>query len=309
MRSPASSTPIIFIIGPTAIGKTGLAIELARCINGEIISADSMQIYKGMRILSQAPTPEERRKARHHLTELLNPQEEYSVATFTKKVPGIIASIIKRKKIPIVVGGSGLYIRGLIDGLFPSPDADMKFRAKMKKSCGKFGSKKLHSRLEKIDPVSAEAIHPNDERRIIRALELYHSTGKTMTELKRSTRGLKSLYNIKIFGLTRPREEIYAQIEARVDRMFDGRVIEEVKRLRRKKLSKTAAAVLGFNEISGCLEGNYDLDAAKNAMKMNTRRFSKRQLTWFRADSRIKWFDLNKINQARAVSQIAKEAR
>ena len=307
MRTSASK--IIFIVGPTAIGKTALAVKLAKKINGEIISADSMQIYKAMTILSQSPGPAEIREVRHHLVELLDSGKEYSVAVFIKSASRAIASIIKRGKAPIVAGGSGLYVKGLIDGLFPSPEADLKFRKSMGKFAAKHGSRKLHVRLAKIDPLSAEKIHPNDLRRIVRAIEIYHSTGKTMTELKSSTRGLKDKYEIRIFGLTRPREEIYSRIDKRVDKIFRRGAVEEVKKLKRRKLSKTAEMVLGLDEISGYLEGRYDLDGAKEMLKMNTRRFAKRQLTWFRADKRIRWFDLSKMTQQEAVKKIKREAR
>ena len=304
MRTSAGK--IIFIVGPTAIGKTVLATRLAKSIDGEIISADSMQIYKAMRTLSQAPGPAERREVRHHLVELLAPGKEYSVAAFIRRASRAITAIIKREKIPIVVGGSGLYVKGLIDGLFPSPEADIKFRKEMAIFAAKNSSKKLHARLAKIDPVSASKIHPNDLRRIVRALEIFHSTGKTMTELKSLTRGLKDKYEINIFGLTGPREEIYLRIERRVDKIFRSGAVGEVKRLRRRKLSKTAGMVLGLAEISGYLEGTYDLDTAKEMLKMNTRRFSKRQLTWFRADKRIKWFDLSKRTSQEVIKKIKK---
>lgn len=300
---------IIFIVGPTAIGKTRLSIELAPRINGEIISSDSMQVYKGMRTLSQAPGAPERKKVRHYLVGILDPRKEYSVAAFKARSTRLIASIIKRGKVPIVVGGSGLYTKALIDGLFPSPGGDLKFRSSMQKAVLAHGAKILHERLAGIDPQAAKTIHPNDARRIIRALEIYHSTGKTMTELKFRTRGLKDHYDIRIFGLTRPREEIYKDIETRVDRMFDGPVLDEVKRLKRKRLSKTAKAVLGFKEIMGYLDGEYDLERAKAILKRNTRRFAKRQLTWFRADSRIRWFDLARTSEEVVVRKIAKEAR
>ena len=314
MTAPASNysqrqKTIVFVVGPTAIGKTALAIKVAQCIKGDIISADSMQVYKGMRILSQAPTTEEKRSTRHYLVNFLEPKREYNVAEFIKDASNAIDSIIKRKKIPVVVGGSGLYIRALIDGLFSSPKANLKFREKMTQFAAKYGSRKLHFKLLKIDPGSAKLIHPNDIRRIIRALEIYDSSGKTMTELKLSTRGLKDRYNIKIFGLIKPKEDIYSHIDNRVDKMFRDRVVEEVKKLRRKRLSKTAEMVLGLNEISGYLDGKYDLEAAKDMLKMNTRRFAKCQLTWFRADHRIKWLDLNKISQMKAVRQISKEVR
>ena len=299
---------VIFIVGPTAIGKTAFAIKLARHVRGEIVSADSMQIYKGMRRLSQAPGAAENRIARHHLAGSLDPKKEYSAAIFIKKASAIIESIIKRGNIPIVTGGSGLYVKSLIDGLFPSPNADLKFRRGMEKFAAKYGSRRLHSRLSKIDPVSAGAIHPNDIRRIIRALEIYISTGRTMTELKAiDQHGLKDRYRIKIFGLTRPREGIYSQIDMRVDKMFKAGVIEEVRALKRKRLSKTAREVLGFKEISGYLDGRYDKDAAKDMLKMNTRRFAKRQLTWFRADRRIRWFDVSRISEKVIIGKIAKQ--
>jgi len=298
---------IIFIVGPTAIGKTSLSIKLARSINGEVISADSMQIYGGMKILSQAPAIAERNKIRHHLIGTLDPRREYSVAIFRNKASTAIDSIIRRKKIPIVVGGSGLYVKALIDGLFPAPEADSMFRKKMEGFVSRYGSRRLHKKLSKIDPEAAEKIHPNDARRIIRALEIYNSTGKTMTELKQKTKGLKEAYKIKIFGLTGPRESIYSRIDSRVDHMFDSGILDEVKKLKRKHLSKTANAVLGFKELSGYLNSEYDLGAAMSLMKTSTRHFAKRQLTWFEADGRIKWFDVNKFSEAKIISKIIQE--
>ena len=311
MTTPVSNTAqrkktVIFIVGPTAIGKTAFAIKLARRIGGEIVSADSMQVYKGMRCLSQAPGAAENRIARHHLAGSLDPNKEYNAAVFIKEASAIIESIMKRGNVPIVTGGSGLYVKRLIDGLFPSPNADLKFRRKMGKFAAKYGSRRLHSRLSKIDSASAGAIHPNDTRRIIRALEIYNSTGRTMTELKASTCGLKDRYTIKIIGLTRPREEIYSQIDMRVNKMFKAGVVREVRALKRKRLSKTAREVLGFKEISGYLGGRYDKDAVKDMLKMNTRRFAKRQLTWFRADRRIRWFDVSKTNDKNLIKKAVK---
>jgi tRNA dimethylallyltransferase len=231
---------------------------------------------------------------------------EYSAAVFRKKAARLIKSIIKREKVPIVSGGSGLYVKALVDGLFPSPQADIKFREKMRKFASRYGREKLHARLSRIDPESAGAIHPNDERRIIRALEIYDSTGHTMTELKSRTKGLQDLYDIRVFGLTAPRQDLYSRIDSRVDRMFAGGVVDEVKRLRKKRLSKTARSVLGLKEISGYLDGEYDLETAKALMKMNTRKFAKRQLTWFRADSRIRWYDVERMDEAEILKRISR---
>jgi tRNA dimethylallyltransferase len=299
---------VIFIVGPTAIGKTDFAVQLAKRINGEIISADSMQAYKAMRILSQAPSPAQKKKVKHHLVEFIDPKREYSVAVFIKEASRHIGSIIAHGKTPVVVGGSGLYVKGLIDGLFPSPEADLSFREKMKNFAARNSSRKLHARLARIDPESAKKIHPNDLRRIIRALEIYNSTGKTMTQLKANTHGLKDKYKIRIFGLTRPREDIYSHIDARVDKMFRAPIIAEVKRLRRRCLSRTAKMALGFGEISGYLDGLYDKQAAIDMLKMNTRRFAKRQLTWFKSDKRIKWFDLSKAGNSVIIKKVAKGA-
>jgi len=262
-----------------------------------------------MEVLSQAPRPLERRSIPHHFVCSLSPLKEYSAAVFRKRCERLINSIIKRKRLPIVVGGSGLYVKALIDGLFPSPEADMKFRIKMQRLATRRGSLYFHKILAKIDPATASRIHPNDIRRIIRSLEIYDSTGRTMTELKSATHGIKERYDVKIFGLTRPREELYSAINSRVDRMFDGGAVREVRALCKKRLSKTAQAVLGFKEISGYLEGSYGIEEAKEILKMNTRRFAKRQLTWFRADSRIRWINRSKVGEDEVVSIICRSLK
>ncbi len=300
---------ILFIVGPTAIGKTHLATMLAKKLRGEIISCDSMQVYKGMDILSQAPSKDEKKAAKHHLVGILDPKKEYNAATFRKKAMPIIEAIIRRRKVPIIAGGSGLYIRALMDGLFPASAADIKFRERMQRFVSRHGSDKLHDRLSKIDPGSARLIHPNDVRRIIRALEIYESTGRTMTELKSKTKGLKDRYDIKVFGLIAPREKIYSRIDSRVDKMFSCGVVKEAGKLTKKSMSRTAETVLGFREIRLYLKGEYDLEYAKDLIKMKTRRFAKRQLTWFRPDSRIKWFDITRNPEAKIVKRIMREVR
>ncbi|MBP7055455.1 MAG: tRNA (adenosine(37)-N6)-dimethylallyltransferase MiaA [Candidatus Omnitrophica bacterium] len=299
---------IIFIVGPTATGKTRLGIRLARRLHSEIISADSMQIYKGMSIISQAPTKLERRLVRHHMVGFVDPIGEFSVAHFCKKAVRIIKSALRNRDSAVVVGGSGLYIKALIDGIFPSPEADLAYRDRLYKYAIRNGSPKLHEKLETIDPESAGKIHPNDTRRIVRALEIYHSTGKTKTELVAETKGLKDEYDVFVFGLNKPRENLYSDIEDRVDKIFSEGAVSEVKRLLKKDLSRTASAILGFKEISGHLNGDYGLDEAKELLAKNTRNFAKRQLTWFRADKRIKWFDVSRLSDAEIIKKILKEA-
>ena len=220
---------VIFIVGPTATGKTRLSVKLAKRLGGEIVSADSMQVYKGMGIASQFPAYKERAGIKHYLVSILAPSREYSVSIFRKKATEAIRSIVRRGKLPIVVGGSGLYMRALIDGLFPSPEADMTFRNKTEKFINRYGSARAHKKLVRIDPDSASNIHPNDARRIIRALELYHATGRTMTELKADTKGLKDEFGVKMFGLIRPREDMYRMIDERVDGMFASGIVRDRK--------------------------------------------------------------------------------
>ncbi len=296
---------VIFIVGPTAIGKTALAVNIAKNINGEIISCDSMQVYKGMHILSQAPSPRQTKKIRYHLIKFLNPEDEYSAAQFIKSAERLIRDIIRRKKVPVAAGGSGLYVKGLIDGLFPSPEADLGFRRKMHGLVGRYGSRYLYKKLQAKDPIAARLIHQNDTRRIIRALEIRHTTGRTMTELKNSTKGIADVYNIKVFGLTAPRDVIYSNINDRVDDMVKAGVPKEVKKIYKKDLSKTARAIIGFKELAGFLDGEYDLETAKELIKRNTRRFAKRQLTWFRADKRIRWFDVSRVGEKKIIREIA----
>lgn len=303
---PRLKKMVIFLVGPTAVGKTSLSVRLAKRTGGEVISADSMQVYKGMGILSQAPSAKERCAARHHLIGFLPCQKEFSAAHFVKKAASAIGSAIRRGRIPIVAGGTGLYVKALIDGLFPSPEADIGFRKKMQAFAAKYGRARLHKKLAKIDPDAAGAIHPNDTRRIIRALEIYHLTGRTMTECKSQTTGIASAYNIKIFGLTGPRDKVYSNIDSRVDRMFEAGILQEVGRLAKKRLSKTAKAALGFKEVMGYLKGEYDLKAAKELLKRNTRRFAKRQLAWFRPDRRIVWFDVSRMSEREIVGRIIK---
>lgn len=302
---PASKRKqVIFIIGPTAVGKTAFAAKLARHVGAEIVSADSMQVYKGMDIISQAPTPKERKGVKHHLIGVSDPKREYSAAIFARSAARAIAGIIRRGKVPIVAGGSGLYVKALIDGLFPSPEADEKFRKRMYRFVSRRGSHGLYERLAGIDPDSARLIHPNDARRIIRALEIYEQTGKTMTELKAMTRGLKDRYDIRIFGINAPRDVVYKNINKRVERMLASGAVDEVRRLKKRKLSRTAMAALGYKEIARYIDGECGLAAAEEELKKNTRNFAKRQLTWFRADKRIRWFDASRMTHAEMIRKI-----
>ena len=294
---------VIVIVGPTAVGKSEFAINLARNIKGEIISADSMQAYKGMGLISQSPTASERKRAPHHLVNFLNPEEEYNAAMFAGLAEKKIKNIIRRKKAPIVVGGSGLYVKALINGIFPSKGKDEALRERLRAMAREKGPLYLYERLAKIDHASAERIHPNDLKKVIRALEIYELEKKTKENLKIRTQGIGGQYDVRIFGLTLERKKLYEKINGRVDLMFKKGIVGEVKRLLCRKLSLTSKEALGIKELKGYLDGIYGLEKAKDMLKRNTRRFAKRQLTWFRADGRIAWVDMANGDYGKSITR------
>ena len=278
---------VYFLVGPTASGKTELSFALAKNLNAEIVSCDSMCVYKGMDILTSKPSELNRKKVRHHLVDIISPTKEFSVAEYRLMALDVIEDILKRGKVPLFVGGSGLYVKAVVDGLFSSNKKDAGFRKRQEQFSEKYGKIYLYNKLKKIDPVTAKKIHPNNLRRVIRALEIYHTERKRPSELKQKTEPLK--YRVKIFGLEVDREKLYGNIDRRVDRMFKQGLVREVKNLSKKKLSLTAKAALGYKEVLGYLKGKYSLEETRELLEKNTRRFAKRQLTWFRADKRIQW--------------------
>lgn len=283
---------IIFIVGPTGAGKTEIAIKLAPEINAEIASCDSMQIYKKMNIISQKPSQTLRRKIKHYLIDIISPEEEYNVADYQKQATLKIKDILKSGKVPLFVGGTGLYMNVLLEGLFHEDRKNRKIRNRLYSQVKEYGKEKFYERLIQVDPKAALKIHPNDVRRMIRALEVYEATKIPISELQRERGGIIRDYDVKIFCLNRERNELYKRIEARVDRMFRQGLIKEVKSLLDLKLSKTASQAIGIKEIRGYLEGQYDLGEAKRLIKRNTRQYAKRQLTWFRKDKRINWIGI-----------------
>ncbi len=282
-------TKIIFIVGPTAVGKTEAACFLAKKINGEIISCDSMQIYKGMDILTAKPSIALRKKIPHYLIDEIPPSKEYNVAAYRKKALSKIKSIIKKGKAPVFVGGTGLYVNMLVDGIFDIKTEDENVRKKLYRLADKKGGIYLYEKLRKSDPEAAEKIHPNDTRRIIRALEVLEVAGKPISQLQKERIGLSAEFNIDIFCLDMDRSALYRRIDRRVEKMFKRGLVKEVKGLLRKRLSKTASCAIGIKEIKGYLDGLYGLDEAKRLVRRNTRWYAKRQLTWFRKDKRIIW--------------------
>ena len=282
---------IIFLVGPTAVGKTALSLKLARKINAEIISLDSMQVYQGIDILSSKPSLKLRHKIKHHLIDILSPDKEFDAAQYRRLAVKAIKDIHQGGKIPLFTGGTGLYLNVLLEGIFADAGKDEALRRELYNQAEILGSAYLHRKLQEVDPESALRIHPNDAKRIIRALEVHKLTGKPISELRKKRKGLLDKYEVTIFGLNKDREVLYKSIDRRVDEMFERGLVNEVKKLLTGNLSLTCKQAIGIREIRDYLEGKHDLEQAKDLLKKNTRNYAKRQLTWFRKDKRIIWLD------------------
>lgn len=280
---------VIFVVGPTASGKTGLAIKLARRFNGEIVSADSMQIYKGISIASAAPTEEEKQLAVHHLVEFLEPEIKFSVADYVVLARKVIEDIISRGKLPIIVGGTGLYIDALIEGIeFTDEKTSSEVRENIEKEYDDIGGVEMLRKLSEIDALTAEKLSPNDKKRIVRAFEVYYTSGITITEQNKRSKINGKPYDETVIGIScYDREKLYERINKRVDLMVQSGIIEEAKSMRDK--GYTSAQAIGHKEFYDYLDGKVSLEEAIEKLKRETRRYAKRQLTWFRKNENINW--------------------
>ncbi|WP_026895064.1 tRNA (adenosine(37)-N6)-dimethylallyltransferase MiaA [Clostridiisalibacter paucivorans] len=286
--------PLVILVGPTAIGKTAISIQIAKKIDGEIISADSMQIYKYMDIGTAKVNEEEMNSIKHYMIDEILPNEEFSASDFQQKAKYYIKTIANKGKIPMLVGGTGLYINSIVYNLdFTNAVSDWELRAKYNRIAEKFGNGYLHEELKKVDLESYNRIHINDRKRIIRALEIYHITGKPMSYYYKKFREENKEYRLIFLGLNMNRKRLYERINKRVDTMIEKGIIDEVKNLLSKGYSPSSIALqgLGYKEIIKYLEGEWSLEEAIHILKRDTRRFAKRQITWFRRDKRIRWFN------------------
>lgn len=283
---------LIVLIGPTAVGKTNVSIELAKKLNGEIISGDSMQIYKGMDIGTAKIKPEETEGVPHYLIDIKDPTESFSAAEFQQLVRPLITDILQRGKLPLIVGGTGLYIQSVIfDYQFPKARQNGMIRPALEKTANEIGYEALYEELKKIDPISAKSIHPHNVRRVIRALEYYYETGKPMSEKKEN--GQHLLYDVALIGLTMKREVLYERINKRVDSMVKEGLIQEVKSLYDRGIRDCQSIqAIGYKEIYEYFDGLITLEEAIEKLKKHSRRYAKRQLTWFRNKMDVKWFDM-----------------
>lgn len=281
---------VIVIGGPTASGKTALSIELAKTINGEIVSADSMQIYKEMNIGTAKPDEDEKQNIKHYMLDIINPNERYSVADYKRDAKNAIREIISKGKIPIVAGGTGLYIDSLIYEIeYAEIDFDIEYRKQLEERVEKEGLEKLYKEAEKIDQEAIEKISVNDKKRILRILEIYHQTGKTKTEIEKESRK-KPEFDYKMFAIDMNREILYERINKRVDLMIEEGLIEEVKKIYEKyKEFPTAMQALGYKEVVEYLDKKVSKEEMIEKIKMESRRYAKRQLTWFRKNKETIW--------------------
>ncbi|HUK57444.1 MAG TPA: tRNA (adenosine(37)-N6)-dimethylallyltransferase MiaA [Nitrospiria bacterium] len=301
MDQSESKKPLIVLVGPTAVGKSAAAIRLALKLRSEIVSADSRMVYRGMDIGTAKPAaagkpgPEERSGVVHHLIDIVDPDEPFSAGRFKHLAAAVIERMHREGKIPIVVGGTGLYVKLLLHGLWEGPGADRALRERLYEAERREGAGHLHRRLNEIDPESARAIRPQDRSKIVRAIEVYETTGRPLSDFHREHRFSESPYRAVQIGLRRSRADLYRRIEERVDRMMDGGLVEEVRRLIGRGYAPELPSMkgLGYRQIAGCLNGEYDRAEAVRRLKRDTKRYAKRQFTWFNRDPSIRWIDLS----------------
>ena len=290
---------LVIITGPTASGKSAAAIETAKILNGEIVSADSMQIYKYMDIGSAKVTIDEMQGIPHYMIDIVEPDFDFSVALYREMAGKYIDDITARGKLPIVTGGTGLYINSLTYPLdFTDADEDLEYREHLYSLSKEYGNVYIHEMLKDIDIKTYERLHPNDIKRIVRALEVYKLTGKTMTEYNEMAKDMDIEFNLAYIGLAMNRQKLYDRINKRVDVMFDNGLIDEVKKLKEMGYNKSMNSMqgIGYKELFDYLNGIYSLDEVKDIIKQSSRRYAKRQITWFKRDKRIYWIDLDKFD-------------
>jgi tRNA dimethylallyltransferase len=307
MSFPPVDARCWFLTGATASGKSALALALAERLAAEILSLDSMAVYRGMDIGTAKPTAEDRRRVPHHLVDLVDPSEEFSIADYVAAAHRAVANVLSRNKTVLFVGGTPLYLKALLRGLFVGPVADWDFRRRMEQIIESEGEQALHARLAAVDPNAAEKLHPNNRRRVIRALEVFDQTGTPLSALQQEFDKARPAEQCRCFALDRPREELVARIAARVDAMFTAGLVDETRQLlaAHGSLSRTAGQAVGYREVIEHLLGQRDLPETVDLVKLRTRQFAKRQMTWFRSLSECRTIALQKDYSAVA-EQIVK---
>jgi tRNA dimethylallyltransferase len=310
--APDRQPSVVTVVGPTGVGKTSVGIRVARALGGEIVSADSRQIYRGMDVGTAKPTSEELAACRHHLIDIVEPSESYDAARYAADAEAVIVALKGTGTEPVVVGGTGFYIESLFRGLFDGPGRDDEVRRKLSVRLDTEGATALHAELRELDPETAGRLHPNDGARIVRALEVYVSTGTPLSVWHESARRPPS-FPARYFGLTMRREDLYARIDARVDAMMRNGLLHEVRTLvesGRLTSGMPAASAVGYRELLALLAGRGDdLEGAVEDIKRNTRRYAKRQLTWFSSIENLTWLNLSEMSREEAAGRIVATRR
>ncbi len=301
---------IAAVVGPTASGKTSLAVELALAFGGEVISADSMQIYRGMSIATAKPTREEMKGVVHHLIDFVEPTDSFSVSDYVTLADQSVRDVLSRNKLPVLCGGTGLYVRSFLDNIqFTQEKHDPALRASLNERYRTEGGESLLAELRTFDPETADQLHPSNSKRIIRAIEVYRLSGITMSEAVRRSRSVPSPYHCVMVGITyADRQKLYDRINLRVDRMMEAGLLEEARQFYSSPVGTTAAAAIGYKELKPYLDGTDSLEACVERLKQETRRYAKRQLTWFRKDAGVHWIEADRVeNVFQKASEILSE--
>lgn len=301
---------LVVIVGPTAVGKTEIAIEVAKNIDAEIISADSMQIYRYMDIGTAKPTLEERQGIIHHMIDIINPDEKFSAADFQARAKEYIKNVYRRNKIPLLTGGTGFYINSICyNYTFSNAQKDDSFRKLLQKQARQYGNQYLYKKLQKLDPIAAQKIHPNNLRRVIRAIEVCIKTGKPFSYYEEKTKKQESQFDLLMYGLTRPRDELYQRIDERVNNMINAGLITEVQKLLKMGYSPELNSMqgLGYRQIINYLYGKTTLSEAIYLISKDTRHYAKRQYTWFLRDKNIVWLNVSKEGKEKIISNIVND--
>jgi len=301
-----SAYPVIFIVGPTCTGKSEISFLLAQKIDAEIIYCDSVVVYKEVDILSAKPSLEYRAAIPHHMIDRLSVSDEYNVSMYSQDVQRTIEDIRRREKNVIITGGSGMYMKALLDGIFEGVEKDPELRDKIEARIAEKGLQSLYQRLKEVDPGAAERISGNDKKRIVRALEVYELTGSPISQLRKQSEGIMRQYPYRLFGIMADRGVLYQRIDRRAKKMFASGAVDEVRKLLSLPLSVTAAGILGVKEIKRYSNGECDLNEAEALLAKNTRNYAKRQMTWFRKEKRIEWITATDASAKTIVEKIYK---
>ena len=302
---------IVVICGPTGVGKTSIAIKLAKKFSGEIISSDSVQIYRYLNIGTAKPTAKELSQVTHHLIDIINPDESFDAAEFAKRAREKSGILIKNKILPFIVGGTGFYIKAFVHGLFRSRSVNLETIEKLEKDIKTFGNIEIHKRLLKCDPEAGRRIHPNDKFRVVRAMEVFQSTGKTISQYQKEHAFQENPYNVLQIGLNMERSLLYDRINKRVDLMISNGFIEEVKKLLENGYCENLKSMqsIGYRHIIDYVQKKITLDKTVELLKRDTRRYAKRQLTWFKKDININWIDVKETDRAFMLINKKKQVR